>query len=155
MSITTKVKVDTSAFKKLKAQMEALKVDVGYINSPNHWLSSKRGKEFSVAALASHLHYYSDWDDTFMLSDTKKSEVSRTVNTVLNTTFGNIPPTAVATLIGVALGKDIAVNIQNVSYPPNEDRWASIKTFNDPLVYGSAIGSTPKLISEITHKVRV
>lgn len=154
MKMTTKM--DISGFKELKKQLERTKVDVGYVNTPNHWLSAKMGHDFSVAALASHLHDNSPWADQFMLSESRSSEVNNTVQQVLSVSFGKMPNHLTANLIGMQLAEDIKDNINNVSSPPNSTEWADIKGFNDPLVFGSdsRIGETPNLISEITHKVR-
>lgn len=156
MSVKMTTKMDLSGFNELKKQLERMKVDVGYINTPTHWLSAKMGHDFSVAALASHLHDNSPWADQFMLSESKKSEVNTTVQKVLVTSFGKVSPHLTANLIGMQLAEDIKDNINNVSSPSNSTEWADIKGFNDPLVFGSdsRVNETPNLISELTHKVR-
>lgn len=154
MKMTTKM--DISGFKELKKQLERTKVDVGYIDTPNHWLSEKRGHDLPVAALASHLHDHSPWADQFMLSESKTLEVTKSVQEVLAVSFGKVPTYATASLIGVKLAKDIEHNIQSVTSPPNSTEWANIKGFNNPLVFGSdsRVNEAPNLVSELTHKVR-
>lgn len=146
--------MDTSGFQELKKQLERLKVDVGWIDTPNHWMASLTNHSFTVANVASDLHYYSRWEDSFALSETRTDQVNDVVHKTLNTSFGKVPTYQVASLIGHNLQNAVEVNIKAVNSPDNSAEWAEVKGFNDPLVFGSRIGETPNLISELTHKVR-
>lgn len=146
--------MDTSGFQELKKQLERVKVDVGWIDSPNHWMASIAGHDFTVANVASDLHYYSRWEDSFALSETRAKEVNEVVHRTLDKSLGNVPVHTVANLIGNNLQKIVETNIKEVDSPDNSEEWANIKGFNDPLVFGSRIGETPNLISELKHRVR-
>lgn len=145
MKVSTKI--DLSGLKKLQRQLRNVSVDVGYINSKDHWYS-----EVPVAQVAANLHYWSPWNDTFMLSESKVNQVNNIVRTELQK-LGALSITQVATCVGERAVKQIEVNIQSVTSPPNSKDWADVKTFNKPLVFGSRTGDEPNLISELTFKV--
>lgn len=145
MKVSTKI--DLSGLKKLQRQLRNVSVDVGYIDSKDHWYS-----EVPVAQVAANLHYWSPWRDTFMLSESRVGQVNHIVKTELQK-LGTMSITQVATCVGEKAVKQIEVNIKNVSSPPNSQAWADVKGFNDPLVFGSRTGDEPNLISEITFKV--
>lgn len=153
MGFKATTKVDMSVFNKLKSQIKNTDIDVGYINSPNHWWAQKHGHYWPIAALATDLHYYSPWQDTFMLTPTRYAEINSTVHWVLNQSFGKIPFILVCNRIGSELSDDLKENIREVNSPANSEQWASYKGFNDPLIFGSEYGNTPNLISEVTFKV--
>ena len=149
----TKTTVDMSGFKALQAQLKAIKLDVGYVDAKNHWWAEKTGNYWPVSALAADLHYYSPWADSFMLSETKYNEVNATVHWVLSKSFGKSPLSTVMVKLGNELKDDIVTNIKEVDSPANNEKWASYKGFNDPLVWGSEIGNEPNLVSEVSYKV--
>ena len=145
MKVSTRI--DYSGLRKLQKQLKSTSVDVGYIDSKDHWLS-----EVPVAQVAANLHYWSPWKGTFMLSDSKKQQVQEIVTTELRK-FGITSIDTVARNVGKKAVNQIEVNIKGVSSPANSTEWAEIKGFNDPLVFGSRTGEEPNLISELTFKV--
>lgn len=146
MKVTTKV--DFSGLKKLRKQLQENTVNVGYINSKDHWMS----EGVPVAQVASHLHYWSPWKGQFMLSEDNKEQVTNIISSELhNINIGSIA--VFSRKVGSKAVKQIESNIVNVTTPRNSKEWADIKTFNDPLVFGSRIGESPNLISELTFKV--
>lgn len=147
MKVHTRINID--GLKRLQKQLKSTYIEVGYIDSPNHWMS-----DVPVAQVASNLHYWSPWKDTFMLTDSKKHQLQKIITTELQN-FGFISFNAVMRNIGEGAKDQIAANIQNVTSPRNSDEWASVKGFNDPLVFGSKTGEAPNLISALTFKVGV
>jgi hypothetical protein len=105
-----------------------------------------------VAQIASHLHYWSPWKGQFMLSEMNKQQVTDIIKSELI----SLSVDSVAVFfnkIGTKTAKQIERNIINVEVPSNSKEWEDIKGFNDPLRFGSKIGQSPNLISEITFKV--
>lgn len=147
MKVSTRI--DTSGLKRLQKQLKSTYVDVGWIDSPNHWMS-----DVPVAQVASSLHHWSPWRDSFMLSDTRTKQVQAIVTTELQK-FGSISLASVVRNVGEKARDQIEVNIKGVSSPPNSDEWEAVKGFNDPLVFGSEKGYEPNLISALTFKVGV
>ena len=145
MKVSTKI--DLSGLKKLQRQLKSTSVEVGYIDSKEHWLS-----EVPVAQVAANLHYWSPWKDTFMLSDSKRAQVQKIVTTELKR-LGVVGIDTVAKCVGEKAVNQIEVNIKGVSSPANSTEWTEIKGFNDPLRFGSRTGEEPNLISELTFKV--
>ena len=146
MKVSTKI--DFSGLKKLQKDLKNNSVNVGYIDSKEHWMNEGQ----SVADVASHLHYWSAWNDTFMLSEDKQSQVQTIVDTALNR-LGEVPVRAVAERIAAVAEQQIQSNIIEVTSPSNSPEWVAIKGFDDPLLYGSRSGQEPNLISEITSKI--
>lgn len=147
MKVSTRI--DTSGLKRLQKQLKSAYVDVGWIDSPNHWMS-----DVPVAQVASNLHDWSPWRDSFMLSDTRVKQVQAIVTTELQK-FGRISLDSIVRNVGEKARDQIEVNIKNVSSPSNSESWAAVKGFNDPLIFGSRTGETPNLISALTFKVGV
>ncbi len=145
MKVSTRI--DKRGLKKLQAQLKNTSVNVGYIDSKIHW-----DNDVPVAQVAANLHYWSPWENTFMLTETRKSQINDAIKQEINT-LGVESIESVAGSVGKRLAKQIQVNIREVSTPPNSEGWAEIKGFNDPLIYGSRIGQEPNLISELTYKV--
>ncbi len=152
MKVSTKI--DKKGLRRLQRQLKNVSVDVGYIDSKNHWMSVRDGDPVPVAQVAMNLHYWSPWADSFMLSEQKKSQVQSIVSTQLKK-LGFISVAEIAKLVGEQATNQIEVNIKGTSSPSNSEGWAEIKGFNDPLVYGSKIGEEPNLISELTFKVGI
>ena len=146
MKISTRM--DLSGLKKLKRQLETTKVDVGYIDSKDHWMN----KGIPVAQVASNLHYWSPWKKTFMLDTDNSAQVQSIVTKELQK-LGMMSVTQVAACIGQESKDQIEQNIVSVSSPKNSDGWADVKGFNDPLRFGSRTGEEPNLISELTFRV--
>lgn len=147
MKVSTKI--DTRGLKKLQKQLQNTHVDVGWIDSPNHWMS-----DVPVAQVASSLHDWSPWRDSFMLSETRIKQVQSIVATELQK-FGDVGFWNVLRNVGEKAKDQIEVNIRGVSSPPNSEAWAAVKGFNDPLIFGSRTGEEPNLISALTFKVGV
>jgi hypothetical protein len=146
MKVTTKL--DTSGLKKLRRQLQQQSVNVGYINSKDHWMNEGE----PVGKIASYLHYWSPWKGQFMLSESNKQQVTDIIKSELR--FLGVGTVAMfSSKIGAKAAKQIEHNIINVTSPPNSKEWVDIKTFNDPLIFGSRIGESPNLISELTFKV--
>jgi len=146
MKVTTKL--DTSGLKKLRRQLKQQSVNVGYINSKDHWMNDG----VPVAQIASHLHYWSPWKGQFMLSENNKQQVTDIIRSELS--FLSVDNVVFfSNKVGAKAAKQIEKNIINVEVPPNSKEWADIKGFNDPLRFGSRIGESPNLISELTFKV--
>lgn len=146
MKVSTKI--DTKGLRELRKQLKKHSVNVGYIDSPEHWMNEGD----SVGEIASHLHYWSAWKDTFMLSDTKKSQVSEIIRDEIQH-LPNMTVAQWAKRIGQQAASQIETNLLTVTVPSNSIGWQEIKGFNDPLAFGSAIGQEPNLVSEITFKV--
>ena len=146
MKISTKI--DLSGLKKLKRQLETTKVDVGYIDSKDHWMN----KGISVAQVANNLHYWSPWKKTFMLDVENKAQVQSIVTKELRK-LGMLSVAQVAKCIGSDAKDKIVDNIISVDSPKNSTEWADVKGFNDPLRFGSRTGQEPNLISELTFRV--
>lgn len=123
------------------------KVEVGYIKSKDHWMS-----DIPVAQVASNLHYWSPWRDSFMLSPSKKSQVQKIVTTNL-LKLGSVDLIHISSRIGSMAKDQIEVNIKSVTSPANSGEWSAVKGFNDPLIFGSRVGNVPNLLSELTFKV--
>lgn len=147
LTMTVRTEIKTSGLDKLMRQLKNASINVGYINSPNHW-----NNDFPVAQLASHLHYWSPWRDQFMLSQSKSDQVKNVVISEMGR-FGNTSFDVILENIGVRLRDQIKDNIIAVSIPPNSESWANEKGFNDLLRHGSMIGQEPNLISELTFEV--
>ena len=150
----SKTSINMSGFLALKKQLQATKVEVGYVDAKNHWWAAKSGNFWPVSALAADLHYYSPWADSFMLSDTKYAEINTTVQWVLKRNFGQVPFQVVVRKLGEELKDDIVNNIRDVDSPENNPKWAAYKNINDPLVFGSAHGYEPNLVSEVSYKIK-
>lgn len=150
----TKTTVNMSGFLALKKQLQATKIEVGYVDAKNHWWAAKSGNFWPVSALAADLHYYSPWADSFMLSETKYAEINATVHWVLKNYFGKAPFKVMVKKLGEELKDDIVNNIQSVNSPSNNPIWASYKGFNNPLVFGSEMGYEPNLVSEVSYKIK-
>jgi hypothetical protein len=148
IKVKTSTKIDMSGLDKLRKQLKQNSVNVGYINSKEHWMNEGD----SVGEIASHLHYWSAWKDTFMLSESKASQVEKIVASEMDR-LGSTSVTQWASSIGNKAAKQIAKNIDDVQHPPNKDEWVKVKGFNDPLEYGSRDGEEPNLISELTYRV--
>lgn len=146
--VTSSTKIDKSGFEQLLKNAVSKSVDVGYINSPTHWKN-----DVPVAQIAATLHYDSAWNDTFMLSDTKESEVKSIVSFALNKVKDSLDLSKAAVIVGKDAVITIEENILGATSPANSKEWAAEKGFNDPLVHGSRIGQEPNLISELTYKV--
>jgi hypothetical protein len=87
-----------------------------------------------------------------MLSESNKQQVTDIIKSELR--FLGVGTVAMfSSKIGAKAAKQIEHNIINVTSPPNSKEWVDIKTFNDPLIFGSRIGESPNLISELTFKV--
>lgn len=147
MNVSTKINM--KGLEKLKKQIKGSHVDVGWIDSKDHWMS-----EVPVAQVASSLHDWSPWRDSFMLSDTRVAQVQSVVNSELPK-LGSDNFNHIISNIGEKAKNQIEVNIRGVSSPSNSEEWAAIKGFNDPLIFGSRTGEEPNLISELTFKVSV
>jgi hypothetical protein len=150
----SKTSVNMSGFLALKKQLQATKIEVGYVDAKNHWWAAKSGHFWPVSALAADLHFYSPWADSFMLSETKYAEINATMQWVLKTSFGKAPFSVVVKKLGEELKDDIVSNIQSVNSPSNNPMWASYKGFNNPLVFGSEMGYEPNLVSEVSYKIK-
>lgn len=153
MKITTSLKMDLRGMEKLRRQLRMTQVDVGWLEGVNHW-NSNPNNPITVPALAAHLQYNSPWAGQVLLDPYDSTKVSRIVSGNLRKSFGVMDFKMVANAIGSDLRDFIKVSIKNVSSPSNAPTWAAIKSFNDPLVYGSYIGNTPNLISELGWEVR-
>lgn len=148
IKIKVSTKIDLSGVKKLQKQLKAHTVNVGYINSPEHWMSEGD----SVGEIARHLHYWSPWNDTFMLSDTKKGQVSSIIREEIPA-LPRMPVAQWVANVGQHAVSKVQENIRDVDSPSNSDDWEQIKGFNDPLAFGSRIGKSPNLVSEVTFKI--
>lgn len=148
MKYSTKVKMDLSGLKKLRSELRLTTIEVGWLDNVEHW-----SRTINVPSLAATLHYDSPWADRFMLDDSKVLQVSKIVKQQLNYFFGCVPLVKLANNIGEELTNQIRVNIIDVSAPANSDEWAQEKGFNDPLIYGSAYGEEPNLLSALSWKV--
>lgn len=146
MKVTTKL--DTSGLKKLRRQLKQHSVNVGYINSKDHWMN----EGVPVAQIASFNHHWSPWKGQFMLTASNKQQVTDIIKSELPS-IGAVSVIEFASRVGKKSVEQIAKNIVSVQVPPNSKEWAEIKGFNDPLVFGSKIGEAPNLISELTFKV--
>ena len=146
MKVTTKL--DTKGLKQLRRQLQKQSVNVGYIDSKDHWMNDG----VPVAQIASYLHDWSPWKGQFMLSEMNKQQVTDIIKSELS--FLSVDNVVLfSNKIGTKAAKQIERNIINVEVPQNNKEWADIKGFNDPLRFGSKIGESPNLISEITFKV--
>jgi hypothetical protein len=146
MKVSTKI--DTKGLRELRKQLKQHSVNVGYIDSPEHWMNEGD----SVGEIARHLHYWSAWKDTFMLSETKKSQVADIVRDEIRF-LPNMSVAQWTRRIGQQAASQIEENILTVQIPRNSIGWQQIKGFNDPLAFGSVVGQEPNLVSEITFKV--
>lgn len=153
--VKVKTKVDTKPFRKLVKDVNSRVVNVGYIDSPEHWNNSG----LSVADLAAILHFDSDWslgspEDGFMLDEQNKG-VSQ-VKAILNEyspLVGHFSIREILDSVGKEGADAIRFNIMSASTPPNSEDWEKRKGFNDPLVHGGRTGDEPNLLSEVTHRV--
>lgn len=153
MKVKFKIKSNTKVFKKILNEVKKKAVNVGYIDSKDHWTD----KNLSVADVAIQLHYWSDWgreniNNGFMLDNGHEDEIKLWATKNLKN-FGTIPFSTLLNMLGKDLANQIARNILETDSPPNSEEWASQKGFNNPLMYGSEIGHAPNLMSELTHKV--
>lgn len=153
MKITTSLKMDLRGMEKLRKKLRKTQVDVGWLEGVVHW-NSNPNNAITVPALASHLHFNSPWAGQVLVDPYDSTAVSRIVSSNLRKSFGVLDFNMVANAIGSDLRDFVEVSIKNVSSPSNAQSWADIKTFNDPLVYGSYLGNTPNLISELDWEVR-
>ena len=145
--------MDLSGMKKLKALLRRTEVDIGWLSGVNHW-SSTPSNPITVPTLAHNLHEYSAWQGQVLFERGDSFKISSVVQDNLRKSLGVVPFNMVATNIGSDLKDLLTISIQNVSTPENSPQWAAIKTFNDPLIYGSHFGNTPNLLSEIKWEVR-
>lgn len=148
MKYSTKVKMDLSGLKKLRSEIRLTTVEVGWLDNVEHWTG-----DINVPSLAAALHFDSPWSDRFMIDDSKVLQVSKIVSQNLNHFFGVVPFSKVANNIGDGLTNQIRLNIIDVSNPANSEEWAEYKGFNDPLIYGSAYGEEPNLMSALSWRV--
>jgi hypothetical protein len=153
ISAKISLKCDTSELEKLLRQIRTTNVDVGWLdNTTLHWTSTA-STPIPVSWLASHLHEHTPWADTFMFSETRTKQVSKIVEFELDKSFGSVKFTTVANRIGKSLSVALRDNIDAVSYPSNSPEWIAVKGNSEPLEYGSLIGKTPNLMSEIKWEV--
>ncbi len=153
--ISTKVnlKWDTRELEKLLRQIRTTNVDVGWLdNTTLHWTSTA-STPIPVSWLASHLHEHTPWADTFMFSETRANQVSKIVQSELGRSFGSVKFTTVSHNIGKSLSVALRDNIEAVDYPSNSPEWIAVKGSSSPLQYGSMLGKTPNLMSEIKWEV--
>ena len=142
----TTVIEDHSGFAALEKEINRTSVEVGWLNGEMHWTG-----DLPVYKLASHLHFYSPWQDTFMFSQTKTKQVDIIVQAALRKgmTFQGT-----AMYIGKQLEAKLKSNIEAVTSPSNDPKWAAKKGNNKPLQWGSLNGNTPNLISSISSVVK-
>ena len=142
----TTVIEDHSGFAALEKEINRTSVEVGWLNGEMHWTG-----DLPVYKLASHLHFYSPWQDTFMFSQTKTKQVDIIVQAALRKgmTFQGT-----AMYIGKQLEAKLKSNIESVTSPSNDPKWAAKKGNNKPLQWGSLNGNTPNLISSISSVVK-
>jgi hypothetical protein len=150
MSIKVTVSVDNKALAALVKQINNTQIEVGWLDNVDHW-NTEGGQTIKVPMLASHLHFHSKWDDSFMFSQTRVRQVDRIVSSTLNSgsSFRNT-----TVLIGKRLHDQLRDNILSVTSPHNDPEWAAHKGNNKPLQHGSLSGSTPNLISSISSRVK-
>ena len=144
MSVT--ITEDHSGLQALIKEMARTQVEVGWLTPETHWTG-----DVSVPMLASHLHFYSPWQDTFMFSQTKVGQVNAVVRSALNL---GLPLGVTYKYIGKQLEAKLASNIEAVTSPSNDPDWAAYKGNSKPLQWGSRLGKTPNLISSISSVVK-
>lgn len=147
LKIKVSTKVDTTGLRKLHRRLKNFHVDVGWIDSPDHWMS-----DIPVSVVASSLHHWSPWRDSFMLSLSKSQQVKNIVASEISK-IGSLSMYTIAENVGKKAKDQIEVNIRSVSSPQNSEEWAAVKGFNDPLLFGGRTGDEPNLISALTFKV--
>lgn len=137
---------DHSGWDALEKEMNRTQVEVGWLNGEMHWTG-----DIPVYKLASHLHFYSRWQDTFMFSQTKTKQVDVIVQAALRKgmTFQGT-----AMYIGKQLEAKLKSNIKAVTSPDNDPDWAAYKGNDKPLQWGSLSGKSPNLISSISSVVK-
>lgn len=151
MSIKVSVSVDNTNLSALIKQINNTQVEVGWLDNEDHWSDKGTSERFNIPTLANHLHFYSEWDDTFMFSQTRVKQVDGIVQASLGS--GSSFKGA-AGLIGKRLEAQLKKNIVAVTAPPNSSVWAARKGNSKPLQWGSINGSTPNLISSIRSEVK-
>lgn len=141
---------DHSGFADLEKEMNRTSVEVGWLDNVEHW-ASDGNPTIMIPWLASHLHYYSPWEDSFMFSQTRTKQVDAVVQAALHKgmAFNNT-----AIYIGKQLEARLKKNIESVTSPSNDPKWAAKKGNNKPLQWGSLNGNTPNLISSISSVVK-
>lgn len=137
---------DHSGWDALEKEMNTTSVEVGWLDGKIHWTG-----KIPVAQLASHLHFYSPWEDTFMFSQTKTKQVDSIVQAAL---LKGMTFQGTAMYIGKQLEAKLKSNIEAVTTPSNDPKWAAKKGNNKPLQYGSLTGDSPNLISTISSVVK-
>ena len=151
MKITTSLKMDLSALNKFKSEVNRTKIEVGWLTGVEHWRSSPLNP-ITVAGLAAHLHYYSDWRGQFMFDSSKKNQVQDIIDSNLSHSL-SLDFKSTAKMVGYELAESLRINIIEVKSPANSPKWAEIKGFNDPLIFGSRVGASPNLLSEVGYQV--
>lgn len=151
MSIKVSVSVDNTALLALVKQINSTQVEVGWLDNVEHWSDNGTSERFNIPTLASHLHFHSKWDDSFMFSQTRVKQVDGIVQASLGS--GSSFKGA-AGLIGKRLEAQLKKNIVAVTTPPNSPVWTARKGNSKPLQWGSINGSTPNLISSIRSEVK-
>lgn len=150
--VTSKTKIDTSGFRKLKKEIERQHLEVGYLNSPVHWKSEGHGN-ITVAEVARQLHY-TGWDE-FMLSENNSEQVNSIIRYNLDTLFGkDITFKQLLEYIGNDLSEQMKQNIRDTTSPSISQEWAREKGFSKPLQHGSIIGESPNLLDEATYEIK-
>lgn len=137
---------DHSGWDALEKEINRTQVEVGWLNGEMHWTG-----DIPVYKLASHLHFHSPWQDTFMFSQTKTKQVDVIVQAALRKgmTFQGT-----AMYIGKQLEAKLKSNIKAVTSPDNDPDWAAYKGNDKPLQWGSLSGKSPNLISSISSVVK-
>lgn len=141
---------DHSGFAALEKEINRTSVEVGWLENIEHW-ASDGNPTITIPWLASHLHFHTAWDDTFMFSQTRTKQVDAVVQSALHRgmTFQGT-----AMYIGKQLEAKLKSNIEAVTTPSNDPKWAAKKGNNKPLQYGSLTGDSPNLISTISSVVK-
>lgn len=141
---------DHSGFAALEKEINRTSVEVGWLENVEHW-ASDGNPTITIPWLASHLHFHTAWDDTFMFSQTRTKQVDAVVQSALRRgmTFQGT-----AMYIGKQLEAKLKSNIESVTSPSNDPKWAAKKGNNKPLQWGSLNGNTPNLISSISSVVK-
>ncbi len=141
---------DHSGFAALEKEINRTSVEVGWLENIEHW-ASDGNPTITIPWLASHLHFHTAWDDTFMFSQTRIKQVDAVVQSALRRgmTFQGT-----AMYIGKQLEAKLKSNIESVTSPSNDPKWAAKKGNNKPLQWGSLNGNTPNLISSISSVVK-
>ncbi len=144
--MATTVIEDHSGWAALEKEMNSTSVEVGWLNGEMHWTG-----DLPVYKLASHLHFWTPWQDTFMFSQTKTKQVDVIVQAALRK---GMPFHRTAMYIGKQLEAKLKSNIEAVTSPDNDPDWAAYKQNKKPLQWGSLSGRSPNLISSISSVVK-